>query len=256
MKDCIIGYTGFIGGYLFREFDIEIGFNSSNISEIKNQSYDTVYCAAPSGLKWYANKYPKKDKENILSLLNAIKGVKANRFVLISSIDVYSQPEGQNESAAPNTEQTYGKNRLMIESFVQENFHDHTIVRCPIVFGPGFKKNVIFDLLEDNEISKIDPSRVLQFYDVRDLPDDLEFIKNKNLKLVNLATAPINIGEMASSIFGKDLSLYAKPDFMRYYMTTMYDSMFPCRLEQRYGFIQSSIQMMKKIEDFAEGYKE
>ena len=124
MKNCVIGYTGFIGGHLFKELNIDVGFNSANINEIGRQSYDTVYCAAPSGVKWYANKHPKRDKENVISIIEAIREVKAKRFVLISSIDVYSQPRGQNEDVSPDAEMPYGKNRLMIESFIRNKFHN------------------------------------------------------------------------------------------------------------------------------------
>ena len=248
MKSCMIGHTGFIGGYLFNKLIIDIGFNSSNINEIGRQSYDTIYCAAPSGLKWYANKHPEKDKENILSLLKSIEGVKAKRFVLISSIDVYADPKGQNESAVPDAEKAYGKNRLMIEKFVCKNFRNRLIVRCPIVYGPGFKKNVIYDLMNDNNVDKLDPSRVLQFYDVRDLPGDIEHTEGLDLKLINLATGPLSIGKIANSVFDRDLSSYEKPDFMNYYMTSMHSSFFTCDWPP--GFIRTPDQMMKKIENF------
>lgn len=255
MKTCMIGHTGFIGGYLFKELNIDIGFNSTSINEIGCQSYDTVYCAAPSGLKWYANKHPEKDRENVLSILKAIEDVKARRFVLISSVDVYSKPKGQSESAPPDAEQAYGKNRLMIERSVRRNFRNHLIVRCPIVYGPGFKKNVIFDLMSGNEVHKIDPSRVLQFYDIRDLPSDLALIESLGLRLVNLATGPISVGEIASSIFGKDLSSYAEPDFLSYYVTTMHSSLFTCGKRWPLGFIQDSEQMLEKLKDFVGGHK-
>ena len=253
MTSCMIGHTGFIGGYLFKELNIDVGFNSSNIKEIGRQSYDTVYCAAPSGLKWYANKHPEKDKENVLSLIESLKGVKTNRFVLISSIDVYDNPEGQNESDDPDAEKAYGKNRLMIEKFVRKNFHDHLVVRCPIVYGPGFKKNVIYDLINDNNVENIDPSRMLQFYDVRDLPGDIERAESLGLKLVNLATGPLNVGEIAASIFGRDLSSYESPDSLKYYMTSMHSSFFTCDWPP--GFIDNSDKVMEKIEDFVKGGK-
>ncbi len=47
-------------------------------------------------------------------------------------------------------------------------------MRLPGLYGPGLKKNVIFDFLHDNDVHKIDSRGVFQFYDTTRLWRDLE----------------------------------------------------------------------------------
>ena len=38
---------------------------------------------------------------------------------------------------------TYGKNRLLLEQFVEKNYDNYLIVRLPALFGKGLKKNLL-----------------------------------------------------------------------------------------------------------------
>ena len=83
--NCVIGYTGFIGSYLFNALNIETGFNSKNIHLAKGSEFETIYCAAPSGTKWMANKNPQDDYDNIKSMMNSLSFIKAQKFILLST---------------------------------------------------------------------------------------------------------------------------------------------------------------------------
>ena len=46
------------------------------------------------------------------------------------------------------SDSTYGRNRARLESWVRATFPEsHLVVRLPGIFGPGMKKNIIFDLV-------------------------------------------------------------------------------------------------------------
>ena len=147
--DALIGYTGFVGSCLNSQKQFEITFNSSNIQEIKNYDLETVYCAAAPGSMLKANRDPKEDHENISSLIDCLKSVRARKFILISSIAVLPDfHNGYDEKTKSfQTSIPYGRNRRELENFVEGHFQKSLILRLPALFGFGLKKNLIFDLL-------------------------------------------------------------------------------------------------------------
>jgi dTDP-4-dehydrorhamnose reductase len=149
MKSALIGYTGFVGRNLDNQFDFTHKYNSQNIHEIKNKSYDTVICSGIPASMWMANNFANKDLENIQNLLNILITIKTNQFVLISSTAVFKQPVNNvnEESICFEKELAYGKHRAYAEEFIKQNFNHSLIVRIPALFGNYLKKNFIYDLL-------------------------------------------------------------------------------------------------------------
>ena len=90
MKTALIGYTGFVGATLDTSLNPSFRYRSTNIDEIRGESFDHVICAGVQAMKWWANLHPAEDLAGIEKLLGALAEVKADRFTLISSIDVYS----------------------------------------------------------------------------------------------------------------------------------------------------------------------
>ena len=64
-KIALVGYTGFVGSNLKSAYKSKYNFNSKNIKFINNNKYDLVVLCAPSSKMWIANKYPKKEHNNI-----------------------------------------------------------------------------------------------------------------------------------------------------------------------------------------------
>jgi hypothetical protein len=149
MSKALIGYTGFVGSNLHQQFTFNDLYNSKNIHEIVNKSYDEVYCAGVRAQKWLANAQPQEDLDLIKSLIENIKQAKIKRFVLISTIDVYPNPvEVDEDSQIDETKQsTYGRNRYYLEQWVMRYFEDYLIVRLPGLFGQNLKKNFIYDMI-------------------------------------------------------------------------------------------------------------
>lgn len=145
----LIGYTGFVGGNLNNQIRFDKKYNSGNINDIKGENFDIIYCAGVSAVKWFANQNPKKDLLGINSLIENLKTISSKMFVLISTIDIYSEFGNIDEDTVPNIEKQddYGKNRFYLENWVKENFENYLIVRLPALFGKGLKKNFIYDLL-------------------------------------------------------------------------------------------------------------
>src|SRR5205823_13274352 len=100
--------------------------------------------------KWIANAKPETDRESIAGLVRCLERVTAKRFVLISTVDVFPTPSGvDEESTVPASPQAYGRNRRWLEEEIDKRF-GALVVRLAAMYGPGLKKNTIFDLLNDN----------------------------------------------------------------------------------------------------------
>ncbi|MDP8990488.1 MAG: pyridine nucleotide transhydrogenase, partial [Acidobacteriota bacterium] len=135
----------------------------------------------------------EQDRAAIDLLLRHLAHVRADQVILISTIDVYPVTRGVDESfdCHGRLNHAYGVNRLYVEEVLRERYPDIMIVRLPGVFGPGLKKNVIYDLLHDNCLDAISPNGIFQYYNVAKLWDDLENIQKYRLPLVNLVTEPL-----------------------------------------------------------------
>lgn len=203
MNSALIGYTGFIGSNLARQFAFNECYNTSNISDIRGREFDLVVCGGVSALKWRANQDPVQDLLRIDALLADLRFVRAARMIVLSTVDVYPQHLGVDEAFDCHMGQNhaYGRNRLYFEDEVRAQFGDVTVLRISGVFGPGLKKNVIYDLLHDNCLDRINPDSTFQYYNVAHLWHDIQRIEGKSLRLINMVTEPISTGKLVARFF-------------------------------------------------------
>lgn len=204
MKRALIGHTGFVGSTLRRDETFTDLFNSANFRDMAGQEFDEVVCAGVSAVKWLANREPDKDWEGIEALLGVLREVRATRFTLISTIDVYpdaSQPLDEAHRIGETEGQPYGRHRLAVERFVEERFEDPLIARLPALFGRGLKKNIVFDLLAGNQTDRINPAAVFQWYPLARLSADLRRARAASLGLVNLFPEPVATRAILDTLF-------------------------------------------------------
>lgn len=203
MKAALIGYSGFVGGNLLSQQSFTHTYNSKNIGEIAGQEFDLVVCAGAPAAMWIANKEPEKDWACLQTLMTPLATVTAKHVVLISTIAVYPRPVEVDEDSPVdvNASTPYGKHRFALERFVADSF-DATIVRLPGLFGPGLKKNIIYDFLHNNNLHQVNARSVYQFYDLRNLTKDIAIARKEGIRLLNISSAPTSTAEVASSCFG------------------------------------------------------
>ena len=206
MTSALIGATGFVGSSLLRQTAFDRLFHSRNIGELPTGQYDLVVCAGAPGQKWIANKDPAADRARLASLRDAIGKLRCDRFVLISTVDVFTKAAGVDEDSVPDRQNltAYGAHRLDLEELVRNRFADAVIVRLPGLVGPGLRKNAIFDLHHNNNVGAIDSRGRFQFYPMIQLWSDLSIAMERNLKLVHLTAAPISVADIAKEAFGMD----------------------------------------------------
>ncbi|MDM4762967.1 hypothetical protein QT381_08100 [Galbitalea sp. SE-J8] len=206
MTRALVGHTGFVGGNLLAQADFDATFNSSNAADIAGESFDTVVFSAAKAEKWRINQDPESDAVHIRELERILGSFRAKRLVLISTVDVYGSPVGVDEDT-PVPEpglHPYGLHRWQLENAARDRFDDVLVVRLPGLFGPGIKKNVVFDLLHDNNVERIHHAGRFQYYDLRELWRHIGEAADAGLDLVNLATEPVTTGEIAREVFGID----------------------------------------------------
>lgn len=203
----LIGHSGFVGSNLKRQRSFDAFFDASDVERIAGRSFDLVVCSGAPSQKWKANADPTGDRDDIECVVSALEQANVARLVLLSTVDVFVNPVDVDEdSPTPSAGlSAYGRNRRWLEQIAGARF-DALIVRLPAMYGPGLAKNVIFDLMNDNDVHRIDSRSVFQFYDVGRLWRDVETALAADLSLVHLATEPVTVADVARAAFGIEFS--------------------------------------------------
>lgn len=247
MADALVGYTGFVGNNLLRQRSFDDLYNSSNIESIAGRQYDLLICAGAPAEKWKANAEPEKDHENIQRLIRCLERVNARAVVVISTVDVYPVPIDVDEFTFIDQARchAYGKHRLLLEKSVAGRL-DTTVVRLPGLFGRGLKKNIVYDLLHNNQLEQIHADSVFQFYYLDNLWRDIEKMRRHGLTLLNVATEPTSVREVAQAVFGIDFDARPNKPPARYDFRSRYASIFG----GSNGYLYSKQQVLSEMATF------
>jgi len=208
-----------------------------------------LVCAGVSAQKWIANREPDEDRRRIAELTAVLASVHASEFILISTIDVYpDSANGTDETgiieAVSNS--PYGQHRYELELWAQRNFENCRIIRLPALFGPGLKKNALFDLIHQNQLAMINPAGIFQWYPIRRLWSDIEIARRANLHLVNLFTEPLPMSRIIEKCFPGAVVGPSRLPAPVYRLTSVNASLFG----GTGGFIQSADTCLKEIAEF------
>lgn len=251
MSSALIGYTGFVGSNILKNEEFDYKFNSSNIHSIKGKHFKRIVCAGAQSVKWLANKEPEADWNSIEKLINELKEVTTDTFILISTVDVYQPPQNANETTLLSTSigDPYGRHRLMFEEFIKQQFKNTHIIRLPALFGFNLKKNVLFDMLNNNRLEFINPKSSFQWYDLSRLTSDIKKIEENNLSLVNLMPEPIETEEIKQNIFPSLKIGSQASNLSNYNVKTIHHKIF----SGLNGYIYGRDEVLIRIVNFQKG---
>lgn len=154
----LVGYTGFVGSNLYSRARNRIKgvYNSQNVEKAYGLEPEVLIYAGLRAEKYLANSAPDRDLEQVLDAEKNIKEINPQRLVLISTIDVYRNPVGVDETdsvldagkgGAGNGINPYGLNRYYLESWVRRHYPNALIIRLPGLYGYNIKKNFIYDYI-------------------------------------------------------------------------------------------------------------
>ena len=202
----LVGYTGFLGSNIYAKGEFDAVYNSKNIAEAYGTNPDLLIYSGLRAEKYLANNAPEKDMELIIEAEKNIELINPKKLVLISTVDVFKDPNGKDEDAEIDTENlhAYGYNRYVLEGWVREHYPEALIIRLPGLFGINLKKNFIYDYINVipfmlkpeklEELSQIEPALKeyyeLQdngFYKVRNLSDAEKELLKKMFKNVGFS---------------------------------------------------------------------
>ena len=124
--------------------------------------------------------------------------MKCKKFILISTVDVYSNPIDKSEKniPRPTAKNSYGKNRLNLEKYVIKNFDNFLIVRLTALVGKGLKKNILHDIKNKFQLDKINKRSVYQYYPVDNLLNDIKKLLKEKNKVIHLNSEPVEVNEI------------------------------------------------------------
>lgn len=146
--DLLVGSTGFVGGNLLASHPFSDACHSTDLAaRFGSRPALCVYAGVPSAM-FLANADPEADLAVMAAARENLRRIAPQQVVLISTIAVYADSRGRDETSAMDGENlpAYGKNRLRLEQWVREDFPDALIVRLPALYGKGLKKNFLYDL--------------------------------------------------------------------------------------------------------------
>lgn len=253
MANALVGYTGFVGGNIKSRFDFGHLYNSKNFDEIRGKEFDILVFSGARAEKWLANSNEEADKMHIDELIGNLKAVKANRAILISTVDVYKTPSKVNESSETNflDNHPYGKHRGQLELFWSDHFSQSHIVRLPGLYGTGLKKNVIFDFLNKNQVEKIDSRGSFQFYNLNHIWDDISKVISREIPLINLTVEPVTVAEVAKSCFGRDFKNEVLPVPASYDIQSKYAELWG----GQNGYLYDKVTCLHELKFFVDNYQ-
>ena len=227
MENALFGYSGLVGSNLLTKYKFKYLYNSKNIQDAKYKSFDTIFICCIPAVKWFANKYPDIDLDNIENIKKILKTISAKQIILISTIDIYdniNNNSNENTVINYNNNHNYGKNRYLFETFIKEKFINYYIIRLPALFGKGLKKNIIYDLLNNNNIQQISTNTLFQWYNLEWLKNDIDICINNKINECNLFTEPLETIDILN-LFNYDYSNNSNI-FIKYDTQTKYSSYF------------------------------
>jgi hypothetical protein len=206
----LIGNTGLIGTTLKDSVRFDLEYNSKNLHEITqtyiNPDDNTLYLSCLSATKWVINQNPSSDFDNIMNIIKTLEQREYKNIILYSTIDVYSNsPKESNEDHQPSINSfNYGNNRYLFEILVKDRlkYDNLLIIRLPALFGQHIKKNIVYDLINKNQIDQINYNSKFQWYNLDNLSSDTDkhlktLIKSENsFSLINIFPEPIETSEI------------------------------------------------------------
>jgi sugar phosphate isomerase/epimerase len=250
MVRAIVGYSGFVGSNLLQFYKFDYFYNSKNFIDAKEMFFDEIYFCGVPAVKWRANKYPQEDIDIIDSIKDILKTIKTNRIVLISTIDVYEDVDykyDEDYDCDWVINHHYGRNRYMFEYFIKKNFTNYNIIRLPALFGKGLKKNIIYDLINNNQIENIPINSEFQWYDLDWLKNDIEIILNNDIKISNLFTEPLDTRSIIE-LFNYDVAKYNNNQKKIIYNThTKYSKIFNSNIN---GYVRDNKVVLENLKKY------
>lgn len=173
----VLGGGGFVGSAYVRmltELGVPVkAITRANYAELRGSSCAVMINANGNSRKFLSTRDPLWDFDaSVRSVVASLEDFKAERYVFLSSGDVYPETHGPSvtrEGQAIELGQIsrYGLHKYLAEQVVRSVHPSWLVVRMGGFVGEGLKKNAIFDMLTGAPVW-LSPESELQFIDTAD----------------------------------------------------------------------------------------
>lgn len=173
----VLGGGGFVGSAYVRMLAARglpvKAVTRANYDELRGSSCAVLVNANGNSKKFLSTRDPLWDFDaSVRSVVASLEDFKAERYVFLSSGDVYPETHAP---AVTQEDQTidlrrisrYGLHKLLAEQVVRSAHRSWLVVRMGGFVGEGLKKNAIFDMLTGAPVW-LSPDSELQFIDTAD----------------------------------------------------------------------------------------
>lgn len=186
----IIGSQGSLGHDLvnyFSENNKVFGINKENYNNFINKKFDILINANGNSRRFWANQNIIKDFEaSTLSVYKSLFDFKFDRYVYISSSDVYSNHANKlatKENQIIDTPKLcpYGFHKYLGEQLIKKYSKKYLILRCSMILGSQLKKGPIYDI-QNNKPLFINKNSKIQMIDSQTIGLIIEKLVNRKIK--------------------------------------------------------------------------
>ena len=208
----VIGSNGLVGQSIAKKLTNVAGIETipitrKNISQYRDFQCDVLINANGSSRKGWCSQNPSQSFAlNCTSIYQYMDHFIPNRYILISSVDVYEEKS----DLAFNSEETlinysrlctYGFHKYIAEQIVSQTYENHLILRPSNIIGTGMKKGPFFDLINTRGFY-INPFSRIDFIDADYIADFIyAYISSCDMKIVNLCSSEsVTLVDLAQSL--------------------------------------------------------
>jgi len=158
MKIFVLGSRGFVGSAVLdvlRQHGECTGIDVENYEENRGRGCDVLVNVNGNSKKYLAAEDPALEFDlSVRSVVRSVFDFPAQRYVFISTVDVYTDfatPEQTAEDTVIDTarQSAYGFHKWLAEQYVRRHAKAWLILRLGGMVGPGLRKGPVYDLMHD-----------------------------------------------------------------------------------------------------------
>jgi|CXWL01.1.fsa_nt_gi dTDP-4-dehydrorhamnose reductase len=184
----VLGGNGLLGSNLCRDFAKTHAVDSitrENYMSKISSSYDVLVNANGNSRRFWANEHPLEDfAASTESVCRSLFDFRFKKYIYISTPDAYSNHARlevtSEDMAGPPGLSPYGLHKWLSEQLVKNYAASHLILRMASLLGPGLKKGVIYDTLQ-NKLLFVSQDSHIQFITTNAVADIIETLVDRGV---------------------------------------------------------------------------
>ena len=227
----LIGENGFLGSAIKKcliKNKIKFkGINRKNYKKFIGTNCEILINASTNSSKFISeNNFQKDYKLTVNNVIKTIKDFNFNKYVLVSSSEVYQNQSYKNSkedcSINPEFLSNYGLNKIIAENILKRSVKSWLIIRCGGMIGENLKKNPIYDLI-NKKVLRVSLRSKFQFIDTEEVASCILKLLTKNInnEIFNLsAKKNISLLQLVDHFKLKPIILQKKMPILNYDINT------------------------------------